>query len=549
MPSSRMHPERPNILLVVLDDMGFSDLQPFGGEIRTPVLQELADQGLMVRGFHVSSLCAPTRSMLLSGVDNHQNGLGTMPPMHSANQYLQPGYEGPLNKRVMTIPEVLKGHGYRTYMAGKWHLGAIDGYRPEDRGFDRVLSFLGGGASHFSDHRALSSSELPHTRYDEDGRDITDELPDDFYSSDSYADKMISYLSEQEDDAPFFAYLAFTAPHDPLQVPNEWLDRCKGAYDGGYDAIRKGRLARMKAMGLIPEDVANNPGSGLFPTWDQLDEQERAEQARKMEIYAAMIENADRNIGGVLDLLKQRGKFDNTLVIVMSDNGANPKEPYFYRPNTPELIAREYDNSLANMGRRGSFVSMGGAWAEVANTPLSYFKTTTYEGGTEVPLILAGPRIARRGIDTGQLLHATDVLPTILDFVGAERPSERDGRTLEPLYGKSWKPWLTGESDGPVRGPSETVGFEMMECRALMKGDWKVIFMAPPYGENEWRLYNLRDDPRELDDLADREPERFAEMKADWDAYAKSVGYIEAGEVRQLESMSPEEFFQFTGIE
>jgi len=160
MPSSP--PNRPNVLLVVLDDMGFSDLEPFGGEIRTPVLQQLAGDGLMVRGFHVSSLCAPTRSMLLSGVDNHQNGLGTMPPMHSTNQYLQPGYEGPLNKRVMTIAEVLKGHGYHTYIAGKWHLGAIDGYRPEDRGFDRVLSFLGGGASHFSDHRALSSSELPH---------------------------------------------------------------------------------------------------------------------------------------------------------------------------------------------------------------------------------------------------------------------------------------------------------------------------------------------------------------------------------------------------
>lgn len=549
MPSSQAQPNRPNILLVVLDDMGFSDLQPFGGEIRTPVLQQLADQGLMVRGFHVSSLCAPTRSMLLSGVDNHQNGLGTMPPMHSTNQYLQPGYEGPLNKNVMTIAEVLKGHGYRTYMAGKWHLGAIDGYRPEDRGFDRVLSFLGGGASHFSDHRALSSSELPHTRYDEDGRDITDDLPDDFFSSDSYADRMIAYLSEQADDAPFFAYLAFTAPHDPLQVLDEWLDRYKGAYDAGYDAIRTRRLARMKAIGLIPKALASNPGSGLFPTWDELDEQEKAEQARKMEIYAAMIENADHNIGRVFDLLREQGKFDDTLVMVISDNGANPKEPYFYPPNTPEQIARDYDNSLDNMGRRGSFVSIGGAWAEVANTPLSYFKTTTYEGGTEVPLILAGPGITRRGIDTEQLLHATDVLPTILDFLGAERPGERDGRPLAPLYGKSWKPWLSGASDAPVRGPSDAIGFEMMECRALMKGDWKVIFMAPPYGQNEWRLYNLRDDPRERDDLAGREPQRFAEMKADWEAYARSVGYIEAGDVKQLEGMIPEQFFQFTGLE
>lgn len=544
-PSDR---RRPNILLIVVDDMGYSDCQPFGGEIRTPVLQALADQGVRFRNFHVSSLCAPTRSMLLSGCDNHQAGLGTMPPMHATNQYLQPGYEGPLNRRVMTIAEVLKGEGYHTYMAGKWHLGAIDGYRPEDRGFDRVFSFLGGGASHFNDHRALSASEIPHTRYDEDGRDVTDDLPDDFFSSDSYADKLISYLSEQEDDAPFFAYLAFTAPHDPLQVPDEWLDRYAGAYDGGYDAIREARLARMKEMGLIPEALASNPGSGLFPTWDQLDGPERAEQARKMEIYAAMIENADHNIGRVLDLLREQGRYDDTIIIFISDNGANPKEPHFYAPNTPELIERDYDNSLENMGRKGSFVSIGGAWAEVANTPLSYFKTTTYEGGTQVPLIVAGPGIARRGIDASQLMHATDMLPTLLDFVSAERPDERDGRKLAPLYGRSWKPYLTGESKAPIRGEFDALGFEMMECRAIIKGDWKLIFMVPPYGENDWHLYNLREDPREMTNLAGEHAGKFRELKAEWEAYAAAVGYIEAGPVKQLEGMSPEEFFQFNGI-
>ena len=548
MAPTRQDRKRPNILLIVVDDMGYSDCQPFGGEIRTPVVQALAGQGVRFRNFHVSSLCAPTRSMLLSGCDNHQAGLGTMPPMHATNQYLQPGYEGPLNHRVMTIAEVLKGEGYRTYMAGKWHLGAIDGYRPEDRGFDRVFSFLGGGASHFNDHRALSASEIPHTRYDEDGRDVTNDLPDDFFSSDAYADKMISYLSEQEDDAPFFGYLAFTAPHDPLQVPDEWLDRYKGAYDGGYDSIREGRLARMKEMGLIPEALASNPGSGLFPTWDQLDEQERAEQSRKMEIYAAMIENADHNLGRVLDLLREQGKFDDTLIIFISDNGANPKEPYFYAPNTPELIERDYDNSLANMGRKGSFVSIGGAWAEVANTPLSYFKTTTYEGGTQVPLIVAGPGVAKRGIDTSQLLHATDVLPTLLDFIDARRPDERSGQELAPLYGRSWKPYLTGESSAPIRGRFDAVGFEMIECRAVIKGDWKLIFMAPPYGENEWHLFNLRDDPREMTNLAAQQPRKFAELKAEWEAYAAAVGYIEAGEVKQLEGMSPQEFFQFNGI-
>jgi arylsulfatase len=200
------------------------------------------------------------------------------------------------------------------------------------------------------------------------------------------------------------------------------------------------------------------------------------------------------------------------------------------------------------MGRKGSFVSIGGAWAEVANTPLSYFKTTTYEGGTEVPLIVSRPGVVKRGIDTSQLLHATDVLPTVLDFIGAERPNERDGQPLEPLYGKSWKPYLTGESAGPVRGPEEAIGFEMLECRSVIKGSWKLVFMAPPYGDNDWRLYNLSDDPRELDDLSKAEPAKFAEMKDEWQAYASSVGYIRAGDQKQLDVMSPEQFFRYTGL-
>jgi arylsulfatase len=540
--------QRPNILLIVADDMGFSDLQPYGGEITTPVLQDLADRGVRFRNFHTNSLCAPTRSMLLSGVDNHQAGLGVMPPFHATNQYMQPGYEGPLNHRVMTIAEILRPLGYHTYMAGKWHLGTIAGYRPEDRGFERVFTLLGGGASHFNDHRALSPSEIPQTRYDEDRRDVSDMLPEDFYSSDAYADKIISYLSEDPSDQPFFAYLAFTAPHDPLQIPDEWVDRYRGRYDGGYDAIRVPRLQRMKEMGLIPEDVADNPGSGLFPTWDELGEGEKAEQARKMEIYAAMVERLDMNVGRVLDHLKHQGKLDDTVIFFISDNGANPKEPQFYPMNSPEQIARDYDNSLDNMGRKGSFISMGGAWAEVANTPLSYFKLTTYEGGTQVPLIISGPGVAERGVDTSQQLHVTDILPTILDFVGAVRPTEREGVTLAPLYGRSWKPYLAGETRAPVRSSFDAMCFEMVECRAVNKAEWKLIFMAPPYGDNDWQLFNLREDPLEKHNLAEQEPDKFHELKAEWEVYAKAVGYIKAGETLQLSLMSPEEYFRFPGL-
>jgi arylsulfatase A-like enzyme len=289
--------KKPNFLLIVVDDMGYSDCEPFGGEIRTPNLVKLADEGVRFRHFYSSSLCAPTRSLLMTGVDNHLNGLGIMPPMHSVNQFMKPGYEGTLNANVATIAELLGDAGYYTCMAGKWHLGKNDGQRPEDRGFHRVFSFLGGGASHFSDAKALSPSEQPHTVYDEDGRDVANDLPADFYSTTSYTDKMIEFLRNKPRDKPFFGYLAYTAPHDPLQVPDEWLDRYKGEYDDGYPAMRNARTRRMKSMGLIREDMDINPATDHFERWENLSDEEQRSQARKMEICAAMIEILDEGIG------------------------------------------------------------------------------------------------------------------------------------------------------------------------------------------------------------------------------------------------------------
>ena len=231
-------------------------------------------------------------------------------------------------------------------------------------------------------------------------------------------------------------------------------------------------------------------------------------------------------------------KYHGLEVVVYDKVESNPKDY-----NVMDAVALYQENEC------DSFVSIGGAWAEVADTPLSYFKTTTYEGGTQVPLIVAGPDIARRGIDTTQMLHVTDVLPTILDFIGAARPDEWEGKKLAPIYGRSWKPYLTGESKMPIRGPFDVLGFEMMECRAIIKGDWKLLFMAPPYGNNDWHLFNLRDDPREMINLADAEPAKFAELKAEWEAYAAAVGYIEAGRIKQLASMSPEDFFRYEGLE
>ncbi|MCS6711724.1 sulfatase-like hydrolase/transferase [Brachybacterium sp. EF45031] len=233
--------------------------------METPVLQQLADRGARFRGFHTSSLCAPTRAMLLTGCDNHQVGLGVMQPHHSRNQYMQRGYEGYLNHLAPTLAETLSAGGYHTFMAGKWHIGITDETRPAARGFERSFAFLGGGGSHFADAQPLSTTEAVQTAYRDDDRDVTDELPEDFYSSIAYADRMIDHIEGFEDDAPFFGYLAFTAPHDPLQLPEDWLDRHRGRYDDGYDAVRERRIARMRDLGLVAADTEAHPGTGAFP--------------------------------------------------------------------------------------------------------------------------------------------------------------------------------------------------------------------------------------------------------------------------------------------
>ena len=535
--------QQPNLLLIVVDDMGYSDCQPFGGEISTPNIQQLADNGVCFRHFHTSALCAPTRSMLLSGCDNHDAGLGHMPTAHATNQYMQPGYEGYLNDDILTIPEILKEAGYHTYMAGKWHLGEQEERRPHSRGFERTFSFLGGGVSHFNDQRALSAFEQPHTKYSEDGKTV-ENLPEDFYSSGYYTDKMMQYLTEQNDNEPFFGYLAFTAPHDPLQVPDSWLDKYKAVYDGGYDVIREQRLQRMKELGLIPDAITENKGSGMFEKWDELSDEQKKDAARKMEIHAAMIENLDWNMGRLFARLKELNQFDDTIIFFLSDNGANPKEPAFYAPNTEESIAKDFDNSFANYGKINSFISIGGAWAEVANTPLSYFKLTTYEGGTQTPLIVSGKRVHKRGVVTDEMLHVTDLLPTILDYANVTYP--KTNKDLKPLYGTSLKPCLQGETRQPVRNEFDVLGFEIGECKAVLKGDWKLIFMPPPYGKgDEWHLYNLKEDIKEEANVAGQFPEKFNELKAEWEAYALSVGYIKSNGERALAKLGFEEFYRF----
>jgi len=538
---------RPNILLILVDDMGYSDLGCYGSEINTPQIDKLAKQGVRFADFYVSSLCAPTRAMLLTGVDNHQNGLGTMPPGHTGNQYLKPGYEGYVNDRVILLPEVLQDNGYHTYMSGKWHLGHHEKDYPINKGFEKSFALLGGGCGHFSNAFALSPAEEPVTFFVRDN-EIIEKLPDDFFSTKDFTNEMINYIIKQEDDVPFFGYLAYTAPHDPLHVPDAYLEKYKGMYDAGYKQIKTDRLLSMKSIGLVKEDIPYNPGTGKYPAWEELDEGQQCSQARKMEIYAAMIENLDYHFGRVIEALKQSGKYDNTIFLFLSDNGANPKEALFYPGNSEEILADNFDNSIDNLGKRTSFVSQGGAWAEVSNTPFTYFKSTTGEGGIHAPLFITGPGVEINQFASNTGMHVCDIFPTVLDLTGISRPDTFIGIELAPLYGLSALEFLGGNNNIVRNTLSNPLQFEMLECKAVIKGKWKAMMLQPPYAiDSVWQLYDLTTDPLEKFDLASQEPKILQELIHDWEEYAKDVGYIKAEGEMLINKIGPDEFYKYEG--
>jgi len=316
---------RPNILLIVADDMGYSDLGCFGGEIKTPNIDALAQRGVRATSFYVGPTCSPTRSMLLSGSDNHIAGLGNMAEFLGPKQKGKAGYEGYLNGRVASLASVLRGAGYHTYMAGKWHMGETPEHWPAALGFERDFALLQGGGSSWADMKYPNPAH-PHLTFTLNGKRI-DKLPENHFSSEAYANFIMKSVDENTDDGrPFFAYLSFQAVHAPLAVPDDWLDRYRGQYDRGYDVLRASRVARMKEMDIVGKDVQPSPRLPNVPAWDLLTPEQRKLSARRMEIYAAMLANMDYHIGRVLDHLKDAGKIDNTLVIFLSDNGPEPME-------------------------------------------------------------------------------------------------------------------------------------------------------------------------------------------------------------------------------
>jgi arylsulfatase len=423
-------------------------------------------------------------------------------------------------------------------MAGKWHLGEKPDQWPAARGFERDFSLLQGAGSHWSDMLGLLPSE-PRVTYTRNGEKVQ-ELPKDYYSSRDLTDFIIQSIDGSgQDDKPFFAYLAYQAPHGPLAVPDEWRDKYKGRYDKGYDAIRTERLDRQKKLGIVGKDAVKFPRLPNIPAWDRLTVEQRRLAARKMELYAAMIEYMDDQIGRLIGHLKKTGKYDNTLIVFISDNGAAGEDMAELvsklAPTAKEWFDKTFDNRPENWGQPGSAVEYGPSWAQVSSVPFRLFKGVVADGGIRAPLIVSGPGVKHEGAITHSVLHVMDIMPTFLESVGVEHPAKRTGSTVALPQGKSMWPLLAGR-ESATRTDAEWLGWELFGNRAIRQGDWKLLYLLKGAGgTDDWELFNLKDDPAEMHDLSAKCPEKRDAMLKLWDEYVKRNGVIvsEAGPFAQ----------------
>jgi arylsulfatase len=521
---------RPNIVVILGDDLGFADMGSFGGEIRTPNLDSLANAGVRFTNFYTHATCSPTRSVLLSGVETHLNGLGNMDEYTAPNQRGAVGYEGHLSDRVVTLPELLKGAGYHTYMVGKWHLGKQPDQIPAARGFERDFSLLDGAGSYW-DMTSFTAASSKST-FTEDGRYLT-KLPDNYYATETYTDKLISFIDANRGDGkPFFAYVAHQAPHDPFHLPKEWRKRHVGAYDKGWDAVRQERLKRQIELGIMPAGTQLAERMWFVPDPIVLAPASRALLGKKMELYAGMVENMDYHVGRLIDHLKKIGEYENTIFIVFGDNGAEGTDLFQMIAGSPGsrdflFAAINWSQTHPNAwGDPGSYVGYGPMWAQVSMTPFSQYKGWTAEGGIRNALVVSGPNVKRpRGSINHGLMHVGDILPTLLEVAGTPYPATHNGHPLPPLMGKSWGPLLAGRTES-IRTGQDYLAWEIFGNRAVRQGDWKLRWQHKPYGKGDWELFNLAADPAERNDLAARHPDKLKALLALWDEYVKANNVI-----------------------
>ena len=510
----------PNIVLILADDLGYSDLGCFGSEIATPNIDALAQQGQIFTNFYTAATCSPSRAMLLTGTDNHIAGLGNMAEhvTHFSKQTGRPGYEGFLNNKVVSIAQLMKDAGYHTYISGKWHLGLTPEQSPTAKGFERSFALMDAAANHFYPER--------ETSFWEDGKYTA--YPGGQYSTNLYTDKMLGFIKQDhEDKKPFFLYAAYTAPHWPLQAPPEYIEKYHGKYDIGYDSLRTLRFNALKEKGFIAKGVTLPElpavkGSLYYITkepllqWKNLGRDEQRIEARKMEIYAGMIDNLDYNIGRLVQYLKDIGEYENTLFIFLSDNGPDA----FEFNETPDKL-----NPYPYMGTANSYTAYGPQWAHASSAVNSFYKGYSSEGGIHTPMIVKMPFQKEGNGIVNAFTTIMDLAPTFLELAGGSYPSTYQGHTLQSYHGTSLLPFLDKKKKY-VHSEDYVMGWELFGRCAIREGKWKITKIEAPFGKGVFELFNMDEDPTESYNLSKQYPDKYNEMIIEWKTYMKDNGVI-----------------------
>ncbi|MGB7632598.1 MAG: arylsulfatase, partial [Nitrososphaeraceae archaeon] len=527
---------KPNFLVIVGDDFGYSDIGAFGSEISTPNLDAIAKDGKVLTNYHTAPTCSPARVALLTGVDWHVGGIGTMYELIADNQVGKPGYETYINDRVVTVAELLKDAGYNTMMSGKWHLsghGYQPGTSPYERGFSNVLTLLEDGSNHFNSAEYVpgwsvtfmaNATKVPRPQ-------------NGTFDTTMYTDQLLGFFKKTESEKkPFFAYLAFQVAHSPFMSPPELVDKYAKIYSEGWDKIRDQRFEKQKELGFWP---ANMTDPGRLPpnaVWDSLTNDQKDYAARVLAVHAGGIEQMDKDIGRVIQHLKDTGQYDNTFILFTSDNGSS--EPFEialfrYASGVNLTHAKQFvagiNNTLSNLGNPTSDFNYGAWGTYVATSPFSGFKTSLYEGGVRPPAIIKEPESVSPPASTNSnsnlvesFLYVTDITPTILELAGISHPSTYQGHDVHALMGKSLNPLLNGTME-KIHPDDEAIGGEMFNNTSVRMGDWKATsYGYPP----QWKLYNLATDLGENTDLASKHPDLLEKLITAYDKYAQDVGVI-----------------------
>ncbi len=515
---------RSNVLVILADDLGYSDIASYGSEISTPNLDQLAQSGLRFSNYHTSASCAPTRAMLLSGVDSHRAGVANISEALTPDQAHSPFYRGSLNHNVVTIATLLRDAGYNTSMAGKWHLGYKDAsLLPINRGFEQTVTMPFSGGDNWT-----QQAYVPHyekTLWFENGEEIA--IPEDFYSSKFIVDKTIQQLenNRQKDETknkPFFSYVSFQAVHIPVQAPKAFTEKYIGTYIDGWDVLRETRQQAVKELGLLP---ANAPMKRM-PTsadWNDLSEEEQRFNDKRMAVYAGMVDAMDHHIGRLLQYLKDTDQYNNTVIVFTSDNGPEASE-------VPSIMRKilAYNQDYDTLGERYSYNTIGANFASAAASPLGHYKFHSGEGGMRVPLIISGPQLAE--IHKGSISHSKafvkDLAPTILALANTQHPGKQyQGRAIEASTGKNLLPIITASTDS-VYSHDDIIAYEIGGNAGLIKGDYKIALNRGAANDNRWHLYNIAQDPGETEARETIEPAVFADLLSEYEQYARENGVI-----------------------